>query len=151
MVTADELPERLAALLRACGIVVRSEPNPTYAFDDSACPGIREAFKAALARAVQGADWDVVSVHAGLPDAHGRHDPEVQVHAWNSLAWSTPARVFSASSWLSSGRRQMQRLPSMRAQAPRALANQTRPRSRSTTGSPRSRHPILPRGGARHA
>jgi hypothetical protein len=81
MVTGEELPERLAALLSARGVAVRAEPNHAYAVDGSAFPAIWEAFKVALAEPVQGADWDVVSVHAGLQGPYGRHDPEVQVHA----------------------------------------------------------------------
>jgi hypothetical protein len=80
-VSADELPQRLAALLSARGVAVRPEPNNTYAVDGAAFAALWEAFKAALAEPVQTAEWDVVSVSAGLHGPYGRHDPEVQVHA----------------------------------------------------------------------
>jgi hypothetical protein len=80
-VTADQLPERLAALLSARGVAVRPQPNNTYAVHGAAFPALWEAFKAALAEPVQGTEWDVVSVSAGLHGPYGRHDPEVQVHA----------------------------------------------------------------------
>jgi hypothetical protein len=81
MVTAEELPERLAALLSARGVAVRPESNHAYAVDGSAFPAIWETFKAALAEPVQDADWEVASVHAGLQGPYGRHGPEAQVHA----------------------------------------------------------------------
>jgi hypothetical protein len=80
-VTADELPERLAAALRARGVAVRAEPNNTYAVDGAAFPALWEGFKAALVEPVEDVDWDVVSVSAGLHDPYGRHEPGVQVHA----------------------------------------------------------------------
>ena len=80
-VTAEELPERLAALLSARGVAVRPEPNNAYAVDGAAFPALWETFKAALAEPVQDAECDVVSVSAGLQGPYGRHDPEVQVHA----------------------------------------------------------------------
>jgi hypothetical protein len=79
-VTAGQLPERLAALLSARGVAVRLEPNNAYVADGSAFPAIWDVFKAALAEPVQDADWDVVTVHAGLQGPYGRHHPEVLVH-----------------------------------------------------------------------
>jgi hypothetical protein len=52
-----------------------------YVADGSAFPAIWDAFKAALAEPVQDAEWDVVTVHAGLQGPYGRHEPEVLVHA----------------------------------------------------------------------
>jgi hypothetical protein len=80
-VTAEQLPERLAALLSERGVALRRELNHVYAVDGSAFPAIWEAFKAALAEPVQDAEWDVVSVHGGLQGPYGLHDPEVLVHA----------------------------------------------------------------------
>jgi hypothetical protein len=79
MVTAEQLPERLAALLSARGVAVRPEANNTYAVDGSAFPAIWEGFKAALAEPVQDAEWDVVTVYAGLHGPYGRHEPGVLV------------------------------------------------------------------------
>ena len=79
--TAEELPERLAALLNARGVAVRPEPNNAYAVDGAAFPALWETFKAALAEPAQDAECDVVSVSAGLQGPYGRHHPAVQVHA----------------------------------------------------------------------
>ena len=53
---------------------MRPEPNNTYAVDGAAFPALWEAFKAALAEPVQDAEWDVVSVSAGLHGRYGGHD-----------------------------------------------------------------------------
>jgi hypothetical protein len=63
-VTADELPERLAALLEARGIdVTRDSPNPVYEVDPGALGETWAAFKELLVAPIEGAEWDVVNAN----------------------------------------------------------------------------------------